>query len=68
MNQFRRGPLDPILEEITPIDHEILRQGGTSSNIERLPSRLRQSKRSSSDLGQQIEDLVYEVSYLKAEL
>jgi septal ring factor EnvC (AmiA/AmiB activator) len=68
MSQFRRGPLDPISEEITPIDHEILRHGGTSSNIERLPSRLRQSKRSSSDLRQQVEDLVYEVSYLKAEL
>jgi predicted RNase H-like nuclease (RuvC/YqgF family) len=68
MNQFHRNPLNPISEEITPADHEILRHGGTSSNIERLPSRLKQSKRSSTDLRQQIESLVYEVSYLKAEL
>ncbi|RMJ22823.1 hypothetical protein PHISP_06312 [Aspergillus sp. HF37] len=68
MSQFHRDPLGPISEEVTPIDHEILRHGGTSSNIERLPSRLRQSKRSSSDVRQQVEDLVYEVSYLKAEL
>lgn len=68
MNQFPRSPLRTIPEEITPIDHELLRHGGTSSNIERLPFRLQQSKRSSSDLRQQVEDLVYEVSYLKAEL
>ena len=68
MNKFHRSPLNPISEEITPVDHEILRHGGTSSNIERLPSRLKQSKRSSTDLRQQIEGLVYEVSYLKAEL
>ena len=68
MNQFPRSPLIPISEEITPVDHEILRHGGTSSNIERLPSRLKQSKRSSTDLRQQIEELVYETSYLRAEL
>lgn len=65
---FPRRSLDPILEEISPTDHEILRGGGTSSSLERLPSRLQQSKQASTDLHQQLEDLVYEVSYLKAEL
>ena len=65
---FPRRSLDPILEEISPTDHEILRGGGTTSNLERLPSRLQQSKQASTDLHQQLEDLVYEVSYLKAEL
>lgn len=68
MNQFPRSPLRIIPEEITPIDHELLRHGGTSSNIKRLPFHLQQSKCSLSDLRQQVEDLVYEVSYLKAEL
>ena len=65
---FPRRSLDPILEEISPTDHEILRGGGTTANLERLPSRLQQSKQASTDLHQQLEDLVYEVSYLKAEL
>ena len=34
----------------------------------RLPSRLQQSKQASTDVHQQLEDLMYEVSYLKAEL
>jgi hypothetical protein len=57
-----------ISEEITPADDQILRHGGTSSSLERLPSRLQQSKRSSVDLRQQIENLVYENSYLRGEL
>ncbi|GMF77638.1 hypothetical protein BDV38DRAFT_270109 [Aspergillus pseudotamarii] len=68
MQQFPRRSLDPITEEITPVDHEILRHGGTSSSIERLPSRLRRSKRASTDIRQQLEDLVYDASYLRAEL
>ncbi|KAE8396866.1 hypothetical protein BDV37DRAFT_293109 [Aspergillus pseudonomiae] len=68
MQQFPRRSLDPITEEITPVDHEILRHGGTSSSIERLPSRLQRSKRASTDIRQQLEDLVYDASYLRAEL
>ncbi|KAE8383878.1 hypothetical protein BDV26DRAFT_287292 [Aspergillus bertholletiae] len=68
MHQFPRRSLDPITEEITPVDHEILRHGGTSSSIERLPSRLQRSKRASTDIRQQLEDLVYDASYLRAEL
>ncbi|PWY96032.1 hypothetical protein BO94DRAFT_455823 [Aspergillus sclerotioniger CBS 115572] len=68
MNPAFSQPLYSISEEITPIDDYIRRHGGTSSNIERLPSRLQQSKRSSIDLKQQLKDLTYEVSYLKAEL
>ncbi|KAB8227268.1 hypothetical protein BDV23DRAFT_175060 [Aspergillus alliaceus] len=65
---YARRPLYAIEEEVTPQDHEILRHGGTSSNIERLPSRLQQSKMQPRSLRKQVEDLAYEVSYLKAEL
>jgi hypothetical protein len=61
-------PLQKISEEITPTDHQVLCRGGTSSSIERLRSRIQQSKGSSPDLRQQIVDLAYESSYLKAEL
>ncbi|KAL5047305.1 hypothetical protein BDW71DRAFT_206436 [Aspergillus fruticulosus] len=57
-----------IPEEITPQDHQILCNGGTSSNLERLPSRLQQSKASTTSYKNEIEDLAYEISYLKAEL
>jgi chromosome segregation ATPase len=60
--------LDPITEEITPADHYVLCCGGTSSNLELLPSRLRKSKNTSPDLRKQIEELAYESSYLRAEL
>ncbi|KAL4817216.1 hypothetical protein BDW67DRAFT_160038 [Aspergillus spinulosporus] len=68
MQQFPRHSLEPISEEITPTDHRVLGYGGTTSSIERLPSRLQRSKRSSRDLPQQLEDLTYEISYLRAEL
>lgn len=60
--------LEPITEEITPADHHVFCFGGTTSNLERLSSQLQRSKRSSPDLRKQLEDLVYETSYLKAEL
>lgn len=61
--------LYPIEEEITPVDHQILRAGGSSSKLERLPSRLQQSKQQRSiGLREEIEELAYENSYLKAEL
>ncbi|KAE8396947.1 hypothetical protein BDV37DRAFT_289844 [Aspergillus pseudonomiae] len=68
MEYHQQTTLYPIAEEITPQDHHILRHGGTSSNIERLPSRLRQSKSPPRSLKKQVEDMAYEVSYLKAEL
>ncbi|KAA8641635.1 uncharacterized protein ATNIH1004_011771 [Aspergillus tanneri] len=68
MQHFPRRSLETISEEITPADHEVLRHGCTTSSIERLPSRLQQSKRTSKDLRQQLEELVYEVSYLRAEV
>lgn len=69
MERFPRRTLSPITEEITPLDHQILCNGGTTSNIERLPSRLQQSKKTPpADLWERIEELNYEVSYLKAEL
>ena len=60
--------LEPITEELTPTDHRIQRSGGTSSNLERLPSRLQQSKRRSTDSKKQLEEAAYELSYLRAEL
>lgn len=68
MNQSSGQRLAPISEEITPTDHQILCLGGTSSNLERLPSRLQLAKRSSPDLRAQLEEYAYEMSYLKAEL
>lgn len=68
MNRFSRERLEPISEEITPADHQVFCLGGTSSNLERLPSRLQRAKRSSSDLRAKWEELAYEMSYLKAEL
>ena len=60
--------LYPIREEITPQDHQILCSCGTSSNIECLPSRLQQSKAPLESKRRHIENLTYEIGYLKAEL
>ncbi|EAL87730.1 hypothetical protein V6Z88_003724 [Aspergillus fumigatus] len=68
MDQYSPTSLYSIAEEVTPQDHGILCGGGTSSNLERLPSRLQRSKTTSRSMKKQIEDLAYEVSYLKAEL
>ncbi|KAL1873638.1 hypothetical protein Plec18167_006155 [Paecilomyces lecythidis] len=69
MDRHINHHLHPIAEEITPIDHQILHNGGSSSKIERLPSRLQQSKNQRpADAQQEIEDLAYENSYLRAEL
>ncbi|CAG8902304.1 unnamed protein product [Penicillium egyptiacum] len=68
MSTSNRYPLQTISEEITPTDHHILCGGGTSSCIERLPSRIQQYKQTAPNSRQQIEDLTYEISYLRAEL
>ncbi|KAJ9482285.1 hypothetical protein VN97_g11151 [Penicillium thymicola] len=64
----RGQPLDPIYEEITPADHRILCLGGTSSNLERLQSRLQSAKQKSPDFKIQLEETAYEMGYLRAEL
>jgi hypothetical protein len=68
MDQYSPTSLYPIAEEVTPQDHQIFCHGGTTSNIERLPSSLRRSKVPTKSMKKQIEDLAYEVSYLKAEV
>ncbi|KAJ5641202.1 hypothetical protein N7490_005202 [Penicillium lividum] len=68
MSQYSNQRLEPISEEITPADHQILCLGGTSSNLDRLPSRLQRAKASSPTLKVRFEELIYETSYLKAEL
>ena len=68
MERHKHHLLYPIREEITPQDHQILRNGGTSSNIECLPSRLQQSKAPFESKRRHIENLTYEIGYLKAEL
>ncbi|KAJ5474002.1 hypothetical protein N7475_003568 [Penicillium sp. IBT 31633x] len=68
MSTYNRYPLQTISEEITPTDHHIMRGGGTSSCVERLPSRIQQYKQTVPSSRQQIEDLTYETSYLRAEL
>ncbi|KAJ5152443.1 hypothetical protein N7492_009723 [Penicillium capsulatum] len=68
MSRYSYHRLEPITEEITPTDHQVLCLGGTSYNLERLPSRLQRTKRASPDLKAQLEELAYETNYLKAEL
>ncbi|EKV10552.1 hypothetical protein PDIG_25340 [Penicillium digitatum PHI26] len=68
MNRYSPQRLAPISEEISPADHEVLRNGGSSSTIERLQSRLQPAKCRSPDFKTQLEQHVYEASYLKAEL
>jgi hypothetical protein len=68
MDRFKSSPLYPI-EEVTPVDHQILHAGGSNSTLDRLPSRLQQSKNQRSlGLRDELEELAYENSYLKAEL
>jgi hypothetical protein len=68
MEHFKANPLYPI-EEVTPIDHQILNAGGSTSNLDRLPSRLQQTKgQRSLSVRDELEELAYENSYLKAEL
>jgi hypothetical protein len=68
MEPFKPSPLYPI-EEVTPIDHQILNAGGSTSILDRLPSRLQQSKgQRSLSVRDELEELAYENSYLKAEL
>jgi hypothetical protein len=61
-------PALPHIRKDHPHRPQILDYGGTTSSIERLPSRLQRSKCSSTDLGQQLEDLTYEISSLTAEI
>ena len=51
------------------MDHQILNSGGSSSKIERLTSRLRDSKRRRyQESYNEIEDMAFENSSLRAEL
>ncbi|KAJ5600710.1 hypothetical protein N7450_001777 [Penicillium hetheringtonii] len=68
MSRYSNQRLEPISEEITPADHQVLCLGGTSSNLEKLPSRLQRAKRSSPDFKARMEEFAYEMSYLRAEL
>ncbi|EER41747.1 conserved hypothetical protein [Histoplasma capsulatum H143] len=67
---FKRTSLPSIPEEISPLDHQILLHGGTTSHLERLPSRVQKAKHRSSScyVEDQILDLTFENSYLRAEL
>lgn len=68
MDRFKPSSLPPI-EEVTPVDHRILLAGGSTSTLDRLPSHLQQSKSQRSlSLRDDLEELAYENSYLKAEL
>lgn len=68
MDSFKSTWLHPI-EEVTPVEHRILHAGGSTSTLDRLPSRLQQYKSQKSlSLRDKLEELAYENSYLKAEL
>lgn len=62
--------LPTISEEVTPLDHQVYLNGGTTSTLERLPSRLQRQKQRSSSIyvDDRVEELIYENSYLQAEL
>ncbi|KAF4202420.1 hypothetical protein CNMCM8927_000232 [Aspergillus lentulus] len=60
MDQYPITSLYSIAEEATRQDRGILCGGGTSSNPERLPSRLQRSKTTSRSMKKEIGDLVYE--------
>lgn len=68
MSRYSYQRLEPISEEITPADHQVFCLGGTSSNLERLPSRLQRAKLSSPDSKARMLESAYEMSYLRAEL
>ncbi|QSS66490.1 hypothetical protein I7I51_07347 [Histoplasma capsulatum] len=56
--------------EISPLDHQLLVNGKTSSRIERLQSRLQSTKNRSSSIyvDDQILELTFENSYLRGEI
>ena len=61
------SPIRPA--EITPLDHRILRAGGSTAATERLPNQLQQAKASrSSNLLKQNLDLVRENGRLRKEI
>ena len=68
MDRLKPRPLYPI-DEVTPVDDQIRRVGGSTSTLDRLPSRLQQSKyKRSTSLRDEMEELAYENGSLKAEL
>ena len=56
------------LREVTPVDHIIAQHGGTTSAMERLPHRLRQSKGAITDQSTRIVELVRENGHLLQEI
>lgn len=64
---YRQRPLPDRPEEVNPLDHRIGTHGGTTSNLEYLPHRLKVNKHpvSSED---RIRDLTRENGYLRQEL
>jgi len=55
--------------EITSLDARIARAGGTSSRVELLPHRLRETKlRPSTSAAMQLDDLTRENGYLRQEI
>ena len=64
---FKPLPGEP--EELTPLDHRIAIQGGTTSNIDYLPNRLKIHKtRISKSPSEEIWELTQENGYLREEL
>ena len=64
---FPRRSLDPIWKKSLPQTMKFYAVVACHPAL-RLPSQLQQSKQASTDIHQQLEDLIYKVSYLKAEL
>ncbi|MCJ1355982.1 MAG: hypothetical protein MMC33_005976 [Icmadophila ericetorum] len=66
---FRERPKSRKAGDITPLDHQIARHGGTTSSYEELPHRLKESKQHEPLTDkEQVVELTYEKSYLLKEL
>jgi hypothetical protein len=62
------GPPRSRIPEPKPLDHQILKHGGTTSTLDNLPHRVQKMKSLPLDLQSRNEELVRENQYLRQEI
>jgi hypothetical protein len=62
------GPPKSWIPEPKPLDHHILKHGGTTSTLDNLPHRVQQLKSLPFDLQSRREELIRENQYLRQEI
>jgi hypothetical protein len=62
------GPSKSWIPEPKPLDHHILKHGGTTSTLDNLPHRVQQMKSLPCDLQSRREELIRENQYLRQEI